>query len=146
MSLFDLLEKTASRRRGGERAGQGGLNIEARLRRALSDALKKCPLSVHQIAGEMSHLLGESVTADMIYSWTAESKSQHQIWAGRLPAFCLVTGDPAPMEILVETAGRFCLPGPEALRAEIQRYAEAERGARAEKRKREIFLKEMEAK
>jgi len=40
--------------------------------------------------------------------------------------------------------GRFSMPGPDALRSEIQKWAEQERKARAEKRKRELFLKEME--
>lgn len=146
MTLFELLEKKAAEAASAEAAAQGGMDISARMRRALSAALKKSPRSVHQVAGEMSHLLSETITADMIYAWTAESKSQHQIWASRVPAFCAATGDPRPIEILVSAAGRFCLPGPEALRAEIQRYAEAERKARAEKRKREIFLMEMEEK
>lgn len=142
MSLLDFLQRGNSANCGS--SSLGSLNIEQRLRVALSEAIKRCHLSAHQIAGEMSHLLGETITADMIYSWTAESKTKHQIWAGRLPAFCRVTGDRRPLEILAETAGLFTLPGPEALRAEIQRFAEEERRARAEKRKREMFLQEME--
>lgn len=48
------------------------------------------------------------------------------------------------LDFLRRAAGLFTMPGPEALRAEIQRYAEEERRARAEKRKREMFLQEME--
>jgi hypothetical protein len=40
---------------------------------------------------------------------------------------------------LNEPAGIFGLPGPDAMRAEIQKYAGQERRARAEKRKREAF-------
>jgi hypothetical protein len=145
LTLFDHLEKNAADARKTEQESQGGMDISARLRRALSEAIRKCPRGIHQVAGEMSHLLGETITSDMIYSWTAESKSQHSIWGSRLPAFCQATGDPRPIEILVEAAGRFCLPGPEALRAEIQRYSEMERKARAEKRKREVFLENLEA-
>ena len=122
--------------RGDER----GLNIEAALRQALSAALKQCRLSVFQVAGEMSHLLSETITADMIYSWTAESKSSHQIWASRLAAFCAATGDRRPLEILAEAAGAHVFAGPDSLRAEIQRYDEEEKRARAEKRKRLAFL------
>jgi len=39
----------------------------------------------------------------------------------------------------------FVLPGPEALRAEIQRIDEEIVGKQTEKRKRMLFLKEMEA-
>lgn len=142
LSLLDLLQRSQELR--AEPSCQGSLNIEARLRRALSEALKGSRMSIHQVAGEMSHLLGETITAEMIYSWTAESKTRHQIWGSRLPAFCRATGDRRPMEIMVEAAGMFCLPGPEALRAEIQKLSEEERRVRAEKRKREIFLQEME--
>lgn len=142
LSLLDLLQRAQELQAAP--SDQGSLNIELRLRQALSEALKKTPLSVHQVAGEMSHLLGETITADMIYAWTAESKTKHQIWAGRLPAFCRVTGDRRPLEILAEATGLYTLPGPEALRAEIQRFAEEERWARAEKRKREMFLQEIQ--
>lgn len=142
LSLLDLLQRAQELQ--AVPSDQGSLNVEARLRQSISNAIKACPLSIHQIAGEMGHLLGETITADMIYSWTAESKTRHQIWASRLPAFCRVTGDWRPLEILTEATGLFTLPGPEALRAEIQRYAEEERRARAARRKREMFLEEIE--
>jgi hypothetical protein len=142
LSLLDLLER--AREMETAPSTQGSANIERELRVAVSDGIKASPLSIHQVAGEMSHLLGETITADMIYSWTAESKTRHQIWGSRLAAFCRVTGYRRPMEIMVRAAGMFCLPGPEALRAEIQKLREEERRAGAERRKREVFLKEME--
>lgn len=142
LSLLDLIERAEHMRE--EPAAQGCLCIEAQLRRALSEAIKGCSLSIHQVAGEMSHLLGETITAEMIYSWTAESKTHHQIWGSRLPAFCRVTGARRPMEIVAEAAGLFTLPGPEALRAEIQKLREAEQAAARERKKRELFLREME--
>lgn len=141
ITLFELIESAQKLREAP--LSEGSLNIERRIRLAVSDALKSCRLSVHQVAGEMSHLLDETITSDMLYSWTAESKSLHQVWACRLPAFCRATGSRRPLEIMVEAAGMFCLPGPEALRAEIQRLAEEERRVRKEKRKREIFLAEI---
>jgi hypothetical protein len=141
-TLFDLLRDAQEMT---ETPGnQGILDIEGDLRRSLSAGVKQCPLSIHQIAGEMSHLLGETITAEMIYAWTAESKTKHQIWGSRLPAFCRVTGWRQPLEIVTKAAGMFCLPGPEALRAEIQRLREEERKSAAERRKREVFLKELE--
>jgi hypothetical protein len=142
LSLLDLIQQ--SRDLAEEPSAQGSLNIEARLRRSLSEGIKACPLSIHQVAGEMSHLLGETITAEMIYSWTSESKTRHQIWGSRLPAFCRATEWRQPMEILAEAAGTFCLPGPEALRAEIQKLREEEQKAARQRKKREIFLKEME--
>jgi len=144
LSLLDMIKRAEELRETPFQVGS--LNIEAKLRQSLSDAIKDCPLSLHQIAGEMSHLLGETITGDMIYTWTAESKTKHQIWGSRLAAFCRATGYRRPLEIVNEAAGMFCLPGPEALRAEIQRLREEERKAAAERRKRELFLKEMEGK
>lgn len=142
LSLFDLVQRAQART--DSPAPVGSLNIEVALCQALADAVKRCPLSVHQIAGEMSHHLGETITAEMIYSWTACSKNQHQIWGSRLGIFCRVTGSRRPLEIVNDSAGYFCLPGPEALRAEIQHLREEEHKAAKERRKREMFLTEME--
>lgn len=142
LSLLDLIQRAKEMEEAPSELGQ--INIERDLRLAMSEAVKKCPLSIHQVAGEMSHLLGETVTADMIYSWTAESKNKHQVWGSRLPAFCRVTGSRRPMEILVQASGMYCLPGPEALRAEIQRLREEELKVSRERKKRELFLRELE--
>ena len=143
LSLLDLIQHAQEMKNAA--SDRGSLNIEDRLRSSISEGVKRCALSIHQIAGEMSHLLDETITADMIYAWTAESKTKHQIWGSRLAAFCRVTGWRQPLEIITEAAGMFCLPGPEALRAEIQKLREVERETATERRKRESFLKEMEA-
>jgi len=111
-------------------------------------AIKGCPLSIYQIAGEMSHLVGITITADQIYSWTRESdevngRQARHIPAEYLPAFCKATGSTEPLGLLGEVAGVFVLPGPEALRAEIQRLDEEIAGARKRKRRRMMFLKEI---
>jgi hypothetical protein len=142
LSLLDLLQAAEELRETPSSVGSS--NVETELRHALSDAVKTSPLSIHQIAGEMSHLLGETITAEMIYSWTAESKTRHQIWGSRLAAFCRVTKRRRPLEIVNEAAGMFCLPGPEALRAEIQKLREDEQKAAKERRRREVFLREIE--
>lgn len=142
MSLLDILKQVEELR--DTEPGEGSLNIEESMRIAMKEALRNSPRKIHQVAGEMSHLLGETITAEMIYSWTAESKSLHQIWGSRLPAFCKATGSMKPIEIMNRAAGIFSLPGPEALRAEIQHCLEQERKARAERRKREVVLQHME--
>ncbi len=142
LSLLDLIQRAQEMTE--EPQALGSLSIEAQLRQALSAAIKGCHLSIHQVAGEMSHLLGETITAEMIYTWTAESKTRHQVWGSRLPAFCRVTGSRRPMEILAEAAGLFTLPGPEALRAEIQKLRETEQKTARERKRREVFLREME--
>jgi len=117
MSLFSVMEKVA---RLSEPVTGGELDVRDALRRSLNQALKACPLSRHQVAGEMSHLAGVEISKTQLDSWTAESKEGHRMPAEYLPAFCLATGSRAPLALLSEAAGAFCLPGPDALRAEIE--------------------------
>ena len=143
MSLLDLLQRSQELR--SEESTEGNLNIRERLRRSMCMAIKRCPLDRWEIAGEMSHLLGEQITKYQLDSWTSESKEGHRPPAEYIPAFCKVTGSREPLEIMNEVAGAFCLPGPEALRAEIQRLSEEESRLRAEKKKRQLFLQEIES-
>jgi len=145
MSLLDILQRVQDEHEEAEPT-EGRLSIAERLRQALAVAIRSCNLSRHQIAGEMSHLLGCEVSKTTIDAWTAESKEGHRIPAEYLPAFCKATGDLTPIRIIAETGGMFAMPGPEALRAEIQKYDEQERKARAEKRKRLKYLEDMEIK
>ncbi len=142
MSLFDVLQQVSAA--PPEQSVEGELDVASTLRLTLIAAIKQCPLSRHQIAGEMSHLLGHEVSKTTIDSWTAESKERNRIPAEYLPAFCRVTGDREPIRLLAESGDMFAMPGPEALRAEIQKFTEQESKARAEKRKRMRFLEEME--
>ncbi|BBO84515.1 hypothetical protein DSCO28_50810 [Desulfosarcina ovata subsp. sediminis] len=123
---------------------EGSMNIRDRLRLAPNRAIKNCRLSRPQIAGEMSHLLGADVTKSVMDSWTAESKDNYRIPAEYLPAFCRVVGSNEPIDILTESAGMFALPGPDALRSEIQRWSEKASNAQAEVKKRKRLLREME--
>lgn len=120
------------------------------LRESLRQAIKTCPLSRHQIAGEMSHLLKETITKEQLDSWTREDqRAEEDRWIRRhipgeyLPAFCQATGSNEPLKVLGAPCGIFIMPGPEALRAEIQRLDEEIKGAQARKKKRLIFLREM---
>ena len=144
-SLFDILQCIQDDH-VEELPREGELNIAEDIRLALVNAIRHCRLSRHQIAGEMSHLLGCEVSKTTIDTWTAESKEHHRIPAEYLPAFCKATGDLEPIRLLAECGGMFAMPGREALRAEIQKYDEQERKARAEKRKRLRYLEEMEMK
>ena len=107
-------------------------------------AIKGCSLSRWEIAGKMSHLLGAEVSKFSLDAWTAESKEGHRMPAEYLPAFCQVTGDQGPLRILAEVAGLYALPGPDALRSEIRKLEEDSKRINQERRKRELFLKEME--
>ncbi|MDD4356023.1 MAG: hypothetical protein PHN98_02135 [Smithellaceae bacterium] len=143
-SLFDILknyqeENTCSR-------PAGSFDIDRQFREAISQALKISHLSRWQVAARMSELTGQEITKTMLDSWTAESKEGHRFPAIFLPAFCEAVGCSEPIRMLGKPVGVFVLPGPEALRAEIQRIEEEITRKQTEKRKRLVFLKEMESK
>lgn len=141
-SLFDFLKNYTEQAQA--QRPMGSLDIDRQFREAISQALKACPLSRWQVAARMSEMTGQDITKAMLDSWTAESKEGHRFPAIFLPAFCDAAGCNDPLIFLGKSIGVFVLPGPEALRAEIQRIEEEINKKQAEKRKRMILLKEME--
>jgi len=155
LTIFDLVKEYSTS--SSPTAGQ--LKIIEPLRASMRKAIKDCPLSRHQIAGEMSHLLNETITKEQIDSWTREDQrseigglgaDDEDRWIRRhipgeyLPGFCQATGSVEPLKVLGRPCGIFIMPGPEALRAEIQKLDEEIREAQARKKKRMFFLREME--
>lgn len=143
-SLFDILKNYQEENSVARPAGS--FDIDRRFREEISLALKQCPLSRWQVAARMSELTGQEITKAMLDSWTAESKEAHRFPAIFLPAFCEAVGCSEPLRMLGKLVGVFVLPGPEALRAEIQRIEEEINRKQNEKRKRMMFLREIEAK
>jgi hypothetical protein len=143
-SLFDILKNYQEENQTTRPAGS--FDIDRQFRELISQALKNCPLSRWQVAARMSELTGQEITKAMLDSWTAESKEDHRFPAIFLPAFCEATGCSEPLMMLGKLVGVFVLPGPEALRAEIQRIEEEINRKQTEKRKRLVFLKEIESK
>lgn len=143
ISIFEFLENAQN---AVSRAVQspGSLNMDKPFREMVSEALRECPLSRYQVAARMSEQLGQDITKTMLDSWMAESKEQHRFPAVFLPAFCEAVGSTEPLRMLGQRIGAFVLPGPEALRAEIQRIEEEILRKQADKRRRLTFLKEME--
>lgn len=158
-SIFDMLKQLSTTNKP---TIKGELSVIERLRGALRSAVKGSLLSRDQIADEMSHLCGQGITKQVIDSWTREDQQdtgsdgsvrsgvsdgktiRRHIPAEYLPAFCKVTHSLEPLRIMTEAAGFFLSPGPDALRAEIQRLDEEIRDAQTQKRVRVAFLKEME--
>lgn len=139
-SLFELLSPAKAN------PTEGSHKVIEELRAAMRMAIKHCPLSRHQIAGEMSHLLGETISKEMIDSWTRESdeingRAVRHIPAEYLPAFCEATGCFDPLIVLVRRTGLFVVKGTEALRADIQRLDERIKGDQARKREQAATLK-----
>lgn len=143
LSLFDVLKNYQEQQSTKKPAGS--FNIAPAFREAISEALKRCPRSRWEVAGRMSELTGQEITKSMLDSWTSEAKENHRFPAIFLPAFCEAAGCSDPLKLLGRLVGVFVLPGPEALRAEIRKLEEEIERKQTEKRKRMVFLKEMEA-
>lgn len=139
ISIFDIMSESV-----GTIPDEGALNIDHQLRRAVSEALKQCPLSRYQVAARMSELMGSDITKSMLDTWTAESKEQHRFPAAYLPAFCTATNSRLPLEIITRATGGFLMPGGDALRSEIQRMDEDIAQMKRERQKRLLFLRELE--
>ena len=145
LTIFDLIKDYSN----SSEPTEGQFRIIENLRDSIRMAIKECPLSRHQIAGEMSHLLGETITKEQIDSWTRESdeingRPVRHIPAEYLPAFCKITESNEPLIVMGYPVGIFIMPGPEALRAEIQKLDELIKKNQDKKKKRLMFLKEME--
>lgn len=143
LSIFEFLEQAQINADKPEKS-PGSMNFDLPFRERISEALRNCPLSRYQVAARMSEMVGQDITKTMLDSWTAESKDQHRFPAVFLPAFCEAVGSTEPIQMLGRSVGVFVLPGPEALRAEIHRIEEEIARKQNEKRKRLLFLKEME--
>jgi hypothetical protein len=142
MSLLDLLRQEQDERLVNR---PGRLNQAVEIMAAIKKAIRQAPKSREVIADEMTELSGERITVSMINNWTSDSHPHDM--PGRLySAFCRATGDIELIRILAEGAGVFTLPGPDALRVEIQKLDEQTKELQAEKRRRLMFLQELEGK
>jgi hypothetical protein len=142
LSLFDLVKQSVEKIAA---PAMGSLDIDAEFRAALSEDIKGCPQSRYQIAARMSELLGREITKSQLDNWTAESHEPHRMPAQYLAAFVLATGGRRrAMETVARHAGIFALPGPEALRAEMQRIDDIIAELRQEKRKAAVLISVVE--
>jgi len=142
LSLLDLLKQDQEER---ATLRPGRLNLRGRLIAAVKLAIKNVPKSREIIAEEMTDLTGERITVSHINNWTADSHP-HDMPGRFYSPFCVVTNDIELIRIQAEAAGVFTLPGPDALRAEIQKLDEQAKELQAEKKKRMLFLQELEGK
>lgn len=149
-TIFDLLKQAQEATSQAPCCIPGSMDIDSELRSAITADLKHArnsagrELSRYEVAAVMSELYGREITASMLYNWTADSHDKHNMPAKYLPAFAQATGGRRAIECVARHSGLFALPGPEALRAEIKRIDEEIRKKQGEKKKREIFLKEVE--
>jgi hypothetical protein len=147
MSLLDLLKENEIRA-----LPKGSMAIGKEFKEALSDDIRRAKdergkeISRAQVAARMTDLIGEEVTLSMVNNWTATSH-EHELPASFLPAFIQATGGQrSAAEAISRHSGLYLLPGPEALRAEIQRFDEQIKEAQSAKRARLSFLRELNGK
>lgn len=149
-SLLDVIEQAERAARQGHGTAPGCMNITAELKVALSADIKHArdeqghELSRWEIAGRMSHLLGVDVTKTQLDNMTAPAH-EHRFPAEWLAPFAIATGGRRVLEVVMQGTGVFLLPGPDALRAEVERLRQSEAAMRAERRKREGLINQMEA-
>lgn len=142
MNLFDLLKQEQVERL---ETAPGRLCISAKLQAAVRRAVKNAGMSRETLADRMTELSGRSITIHMIANWIAESHP-HNFPAELIPTLCHASGINDPLQVQIDAVGIFTLPGADALRAEIQKLDEEVHELQAEKRKRLLFLQEMEGK
>lgn len=98
------------------------LDFRSKLKRAMSKALKECPLDRHEVAMRMGQALGlDSFSKSSLDQYTAESNETHDISLVRFKALVRVTGANWLWDLVVADDGLTMLVGDEARLAEIAR-------------------------
>jgi hypothetical protein len=80
----------------------------------LADALKRSPLSREQVAERMSWLTSRTISASMLFDFTAESKAAHRFPFAWARAFCQALNDWRLLEHMADRAGFILLPKSDA--------------------------------
>lgn len=128
-TIFELIEQINAPK--PQETPPGRFRIINDLRESIRDAIKECrSMSRHQIAGEMSHLLDETITKAQMDSWTRDTVSNERgesvpnsrhIPAQYLPAFCEVTSCDEPIRVMVRKMEYHLMPPKKVLEAEVQK-------------------------
>jgi len=95
------------------------LDLSLRIKTAMGQALKDCPLNAGEVAAKMGAILGAEISADTLYTYTAASKPDHQISLVRFVAFVRATSAWWLYDLLVEDDGLIVMEGREARLAEL---------------------------
>lgn len=93
--------------------------FRARLKRAMARAIRECQIDRAEIAARMSRYLAAPITKAGLDSYTAESKTTHDISLLRFKAFVKATGAVWLWDELVSDDGLTAMDGDETLLAEI---------------------------
>jgi hypothetical protein len=104
----------------------------AKMKRAMSRAIRECPYDRPTIVARMSHYLGVSISKSTLDAWTAESKAAHDVNLPRFAAFIHATGALWLWDEAASMQGVTLLIGDEVLLAEIAYRQQEQRRAAAE--------------
>ena len=151
ITIYHLLkEQTEQAARHDATAHAGSLNFRPELCAAMSDDIRHAhdengrEISRYDVAARMSNLLNNEVLKSTLDYCTAASHEGRIPDAIELAAFVRATGQRRAIECMSRHAGIFALPGPDALRAEIQRRKEIVAREKTEIKRSETLLKEVE--
>lgn len=78
------------------------VSLSARFAKAISLALKECPLDRAEIAARMSDYLGVNVSEAMLNAYASEARTDHNISLHRFAALVHATGDWRLLSTLVD--------------------------------------------
>lgn len=81
------------------------LTFDARVRRAITNSVKKCPKTREQVAEEMQRSTGKKVTLRMLNAYTGEANELHRFPAEWIPAFCSSTRTFALLRLIANACG-----------------------------------------
>ena len=150
MGLFDQIKEVMELTRQTEGPGKGTLDITRAFKEAMAEDIKHArsetgqEISQPMVAARMTELAGREISSSTLYNWTSP-EHPHCMRADYLHVFVIATGGQRrAIELVSRKAGLFALPGPDALRVEIQQLDEVMKKACEEKKKRMMYLREIE--
>ena len=108
----------------------GTVNDDSLIRSTIGVTVRRCKLSVEQIADAMSTLLDTRITAKMLYSYSASSMEANRLPAAWVRAFCQATGDYRLLRCAAEAAGLVFIEAEDRVLLELGReYLRQKRAA-----------------
>ncbi len=150
ISIFEFITRQLAN--SDRCAAAGSCDIDAKYRAAVALDIKHAKdengreLGQPEVAGRMTVLIGEEISSDKLYSWTADSKrgtKGRNMPAVFAPALAVATNSHHAMNVLARGAGGFYMPSLEALEAEIYRRRMIVKAEHAEIKKRERLRQQL---
>lgn len=148
LDLFSLLHPNPNPPQPGD------LNIDIRLRAAISEAIRRSGKDRYDICAEMAKLTGVEVSKHGLDSWSAESRAKssdlldtngNKRWgipAELLAAFCQAVDDWRPIHIIVEACRLKAVRGKDIVRARLGEVQEEVNRLNKERKQLERALTE----